>query len=152
MNHSGNVDQDDIVRARNVLLASGRRTPREEVDAYRVLAQVSPAAYLPRLAKALQRLSYDTGSGRPHDACLALREEAVAAARAIDPAEPARADLLYDALDSCQRELYAQGRRTEGLAMRAEMLAVGRAQADLTRDPRVRGLRDWAAGLSEEGR
>ncbi|MFE6157014.1 hypothetical protein [Streptomyces sp. NPDC057889] len=152
MNHSGNVDQDDIVRARNVLLASGRRTPREEVDAYRVLAQVSPAAYLPRLAKALQRLSYDTGSGRPHDACLALREEAVAAARAIDPAEPARADLLYDALDSCQRELYAQGRRTEGLAMRAEMLAVGRAQADLTQDPRVRGLRDWAAGLSEEGR
>ncbi|WP_330278531.1 hypothetical protein OHB53_02510 [Streptomyces sp. NBC_00056] len=152
MTHSGNIDQDDIAQARNVLLASGRRTPREEVDAYRVLAHVSPAAYLPRLAKALQRLSYDTGSGRRHVACLALREEAVAAARAIDPAEPARADVLYEALDDCQRELYAQGRRSEGLAMRAEMLAVGRAQAELSRDSRVRGLHDWAAGLSEEGR
>ncbi|MFF1417177.1 hypothetical protein [Streptomyces sp. NPDC058280] len=152
MNHSGKVDQDDIMRARNVLLASGRRTPREEVDAYRVLAQVSPAAYLPRLAKALQRLSYDSGSGQRHPACLALREEAVAAARAINPAEPARADLLYEALDTCQRELYTLGRRAEGLAMRAEMLSIGRAQAELSGSPAVRGLRDWAAGLSEEGR
>lgn len=152
MNHPGKVDQDDIVRARNVLLASGRRTPREEVDAYRVLAQVSPASYLPRLVKALQRLSYDSGSGERHAACLALREEAVAAARAIDPAEPARADLLYGALDTCQRALYALGRRAEGLAMRAEMLAIGRAQAELSGEPAVKGLSDWAAGLSEEGR
>ncbi|MFF1590696.1 hypothetical protein ACFVY0_21625 [Streptomyces sp. NPDC058286] len=152
MNHSGNVDQDDIAQARNVLLASGRRTPREEVDAYRILAQVSPAAYLPRLAKALQRLSYDTSSGRRHPACLALCEEAVAAARAIDPAEPARADVLHEALDSCQRELYAQGRRSEGLAMRAEMVDVGRARAKLSGDSRVRGLSGWAAGLAEEGR
>ncbi|MEU0603920.1 hypothetical protein ABZ484_37715 [Streptomyces sp. NPDC006393] len=152
MNHSGKVDQDDILRARNVLLASGRRTAHEEVGAYRVLARVSPAAYLPRLVKALLRLSHDTGSGRRHAACLALREEAVAAARAVDPAEPARADLLYDALDSCQRELYTLGRRAEGLAMRAEMLSIGRAQAGLSASPAVRGLRTWAAGLSEEGR
>ncbi|MEV0219119.1 hypothetical protein [Streptomyces sp. NPDC050704] len=152
MNHSGKVDQDDILRARNILLASGRRTPREEVDAYRVLAQVSPAAYLPRLVEALQRLSYDTSTGTWHPACLALCEEAVAAARAIDPAEPARADVLYDALDSCQRELYTLGRRAEGLAMRAEMLAIGRAQAELSGDPAVKGLSIWAAGLSEEGR
>ncbi|WLQ43302.1 hypothetical protein P8A22_27345 [Streptomyces laculatispora] len=140
------------MRARNALLASGRRTPREEVDAYRVLTQVSPASYLPRLTKALQRLSHDAGSGRPHAAALALCEEAVAAARAIDPAEPARADLLYEALDTCQRELYTLGRRAEGPAMRAEMLSIGRARAELTADPAVRGLRDWAAGLSEEGR
>ncbi|WP_406296696.1 hypothetical protein [Streptomyces sp. NBC_00624] len=152
MHLSGKVDQDDILRARNVLLASGRRTPREEVDAYRVLAQVSPVSYLPRLVKALQRLSYDTSAGERHPACLALREEAVAAARAIDPAEPARGNLLYEALDSCQRELYTLGRRAEGLAIRAEMLAIGRAQAELSRDPAVKGLRDWAAGLSEEGR
>ncbi|WP_151481751.1 tetratricopeptide repeat protein [Streptomyces albicerus] len=154
MNHSGKVDQDDILRARNVLLASGRRTPREEVGAYRVLAQVSPSSYLPLLVKALQRLSYDSGSGsgERHAACLALREEAVAAARAIDPAEPARADLLYEALDTCQTELYTLGRRAEGLAMRAEMLAIGRVQAELSGDPAVKGLRDWAAGLSEEGR
>ncbi|MEV5551570.1 hypothetical protein AB0L35_36495 [Streptomyces sp. NPDC052309] len=152
MNHSGKVDQEDIVRARNVLLASGRRTPREEVDAYRVLAQVSPASYLPLLARALQRLSYDSGSGKKHAACLALREEAVAVARSIDPAEPARADVLYEALNTCQRELYSLGRRAEGLAMRAEMLAIGRAQAELSGDPVVKGLHEWAAGLSEEGR
>lgn len=152
MNHSGKVDQDDIVRARNVLLASGRRTPREEVDAYRVLAQVSPAAYLPLLAGALQRLSYDTSSGKKHATCLALCEEAVAVARSIDPAETARADVLYGALDTCQRELYSLDRRAEGLAMRAEMLAIGRAQAELCGDTVVKGLRGWAAGLSEEGR
>ncbi|MEU3528129.1 hypothetical protein AB0E62_30400 [Streptomyces sp. NPDC038707] len=152
MNHSGNVDQDDILRARNVLLGSGRRTPREEVDAYRVLARVSPASYLPRLAEALQRLSYDSGSGEPHAARLALRQEAVAVARSIDPAEPNRADVLYGALDACQRELYRVGRRAEGLALRAEMLAIGRAEAELSGQPVVRGLREWAAGLSEEGR
>ncbi|MEU9644899.1 hypothetical protein [Streptomyces sp. NPDC048188] len=140
------------MRARNVLLASGRRTPREEVDAYRVLARVSPASYLPLLARALQRLTYDTGSGKKHPSCLALCEEAVAAARAIDRAEPARAEVLYTALDSCQRELYDLGRRAEGLAMRAEMLAIGRAQAELSEGSEVRGLRVWAAGLSEEGR
>ncbi|MER5276141.1 hypothetical protein ABT025_10325 [Streptomyces sp. NPDC002809] len=152
MNKSGKVDQDDIVRARNVLLASGRRTPREEVDAYRVLAQVSPASYLPLLARALQRLSYDTNSGKKHADCLALHEEAVAAARSIDPAETTRADVLYRALDSCQNELYALGRRVEGLAMRAEMLAIGRAQAERSGAPVAWGLREWAAGLSEEGR
>ncbi|MFI0813326.1 hypothetical protein [Streptomyces echinatus] len=152
MNQPGRVDQDDIVRARNVLLGSGHRTPRQEVDAYRVLAQVSPASYLPLLARALQRLSYDSGAGERHPACLALCEEAVDVARSIDPAEPNRADVLFEALNSCQRELYTVGRRAEGLAMRAEMLAIGRAQAELTKDPVVRGLRQWAAGLSEEGR
>ncbi|MEV7491106.1 hypothetical protein AB0O08_10115 [Streptomyces anulatus] len=152
MNHSRKVDQDDIVRARNVLLASGRRTPREEVDAYRVLAQVGPAAYLPLLARALQRLSYDTGSGRKHASALALSEEAVAVARSIDAAEPTRADVLYRALDSCQRELYDVGRGAEGLVMRAEMVDIGRAQAELSGAPSVRGLREWAAGLSDAGR
>ncbi|OKI43987.1 hypothetical protein A6A29_35275 [Streptomyces sp. TSRI0281] len=140
------------MRARNVLLASGRRTPREEVDAYRVLAQVSPASYLPLLAKALQRLSYDSSSGKKHPACLALHEEAVAAARSIDPAEPVRADVLYGALNTCQRELYSLGRRAEGLALRAEMLAIGRAQAELSGTSVVKGLHEWAAGLSDEGR
>ncbi|WP_326580612.1 hypothetical protein OIE69_41265 [Actinacidiphila glaucinigra] len=152
MNLWGRVDEDDIVRARNVLLASGRRTAREEVGAYRILAQVSPASYLPRLVKALLRMTYDTSSGRKHPASLALHEEAVAVARSIDPAETARADLLYEALDGCQRELYDLGRRAEGLAMRAEMLAIGRAQAEMSGAPAVRGLHTWASGLSEEGR
>ncbi|MFD4233684.1 hypothetical protein [Streptomyces sp. NPDC058542] len=152
MNHSRKVDQDDIVRARNVLLASGRRTPREEVDAYRVLAQVSPASYLPLLAEALQRLSYDTGSLTRHASAPELCEEAVAVARCIDPAEPARADVLYRALDSHRRELYRLGRRTEGLARCAEMLDISRAQAESAGAPAAKGLVEWAAGLSEEGR
>ncbi|MER6994536.1 hypothetical protein [Streptomyces sp. NPDC000410] len=138
------VDHDDILRARTLLLASGRRTPREEVSAYRVLAHVSPAAYLPRLVTALRHLSYDDCYRDLPEQLFALREEAVAAARAIDPAEPARAELLYDALDRYQWHLYDLGRRTEGLAVRAEMLAI---------DPTsVKGLNRWAAGLSEEGR
>ncbi|WP_317441899.1 hypothetical protein [Streptomyces collinus] len=152
MNDTGKVDQDDIVRARNALLGSGRRTAREEVDAYRVLARVSPASYLPPLVRALQRLSYDGSSGTKHPNSLALCEEAVTAARSIDPAEPARADALYGALDSCQRELYSLGRRAEGLTLRAEMAAIGRAEAELSGSPVIRGLREWAAGLSEEGR
>ncbi|MFD7712108.1 hypothetical protein [Streptomyces sp. NPDC059786] len=152
MNHSEKGDQDDILRARNVLLASGRRTPREEVDAYRVLAQVSPASYLPLLVRALQRLSYETGADEKHATCLALREEAVAVARSMDPAEPSRADVLYRALDTCQQELYSLGQRAEGLAMRAEMLAIGRAQAELSGNSVAAGLHEWAAGLSEEGR
>ncbi|MFB8143890.1 hypothetical protein [Streptomyces parvus] len=152
MNQWGNVDQDDIVRARNTLLASGRRTPYEEVDAYRVLAQVSPAAYLPLLAGALQHLSYDTGSGEWRPSSLKLCEEAVAVARRIDPAEPSRVDVLYKALDSYQHQLYRVGRRTEGLALRGEMLAISRAQAERAGKPVRSGLEQWAAGLSEEGR
>ncbi|WP_181398330.1 hypothetical protein, partial [Streptomyces sp. ZEA17I] len=164
MDISGTVDQDDIMRARTILLGSGRRTPYEEVDAYRVLARVGPAAYLPRLVRALHDLSYERvhGSGRsggpgagfhePPMARLALLEEAVAAARVVDPAEPGRAQLLYQALDFCQRDLYAMGRRAEGLALRAEMLAIGRAQAAAVGGPVSRGVREWAAGISEEGR
>ncbi len=152
MSHSEKIDQDDILRARTILLAGTHPAPREQVDAYRVLAQVSPAAYLPLLARALQRLRYDVTTGRKHADSVALCEEAVAAARAIDPAEPSRADVLYDALDTCQRELYEHGRRAEGLALRAEMLAIGRAQAAVSGNPAVQGLRAWAAGLAEEGR
>ncbi|MGW7265915.1 hypothetical protein [Streptomyces sp. NPDC054842] len=148
MNYSAKIDQDDILRARNVLLASGRRTPREEVGAYRVLARVNPAAYLPRLVKALRHLSYEH---RP-EAALPLCEEAVAAARAVDPAGPERADLLYGALDTYQRELYELGRRAEALAVRAEMLAIGRARAETSPGRVIGGLSEWAAGLSEEGR
>ncbi|OEJ22617.1 hypothetical protein BGK67_32745 [Streptomyces subrutilus] len=140
------------MRARSILLAGIHPAPREQVDAYRVLAQVSPAAYLPLLVRALHRLSYDVGTGKKHAVFLALCEEAVAAARAIDPAEPFRADVLYVALDWCQKELYEQDRHTEGLALRAEMLAIGRAQAARSAAAEVRGLHAWAAGLSEAGR
>ncbi|MEU9235240.1 hypothetical protein [Streptomyces subrutilus] len=152
MSHSEKIDQDDILRARSLLLAGTHPAPREQVDAYRVLAQVSPAAYLPLLVRALHSLSYGGTRRGKHPASLALSEEAVAAARAIDPAEPSRGDVLYDALDTCQRELYEADRPTEGLALRAEMLAIGRAQAARSETAEVRGLHTWAAGLSEAGR
>ncbi|MBL1098633.1 hypothetical protein [Streptomyces coffeae] len=152
MDYTVTVDHDDILRARKVLLASGRRTTREEADAYRILARVNPAAYLPRLVSSLHQLSYDRLYDTRHQTRLALLEEAVAAARAIDPAEPARPDVLYRALDAYQGQLYTLGRRAEGLAVRAEMVAVGREQAAASGDRAVKGLSVWAAGLCEEGR
>lgn len=56
---SGNVDQDAVLQARNVLLSSARPTRRQEAEAYRVLAKVSPASYAPKLANALIHLSFD---------------------------------------------------------------------------------------------
>ncbi|MFB7050427.1 hypothetical protein ACFCZ5_23555 [Streptomyces microflavus] len=106
--------------------------------------------FLTRILAGLRQTQHQRRQVAPSS--LALCEEAVAAARSIDPAETARADVLYRALDSCQRRLYMAGRRAEGLAMRAEMLAIGRAQAEVTGHSEVRGLEDWAAGLSEEGR
>ncbi|MFD3903155.1 hypothetical protein HXS80_13810 [Streptomyces sp. CB04723] len=152
MHPTRKVDQDDIVRARNVLLASGRRSAGEEVDAYRVLAQVSPDVYAPRLADALLDLRYNPLTRSWHASALELSEEAVAAARSIDPAEPGRADVLYRALDGCRKDLYRLGRADEGLARCAEMLAVARAQAEAAGEPLVKGLKEWAVGLSEAGR
>ncbi|MFJ9545477.1 hypothetical protein [Streptomyces erythrochromogenes] len=152
MDHSGKVDQDDVVRARSILLASEPLRARDEVDAYRILARVSPASYLPPLSRALRGLSYDSSTGRKHPECLALCEEALAAARAVDPADPARAGVLYAALDACQRELYDLGRHTEGLAMHAEMLSMDRARDRAAGRPAVSGLHGWAAALSEAGR
>ncbi|MFI7187097.1 hypothetical protein [Streptomyces anthocyanicus] len=76
----------------------------------------------------------------------------MAAARALDPAHPKYAEVVYDALDGCQRALYTLGRRDEGLAVRAEMLAVGRTRAESSGDGEVWGLSPWAIGLLEEGR
>ncbi|WP_233289710.1 hypothetical protein [Streptomyces microflavus] len=106
--------------------------------------------FLTRILAGLRQTQHQRRQVAPSS--LALCEEAVAAARSSDPAETAWADVLYRALDSCQRQLYMAGRRAEGLAVRAEMLAIGRAQAEVTGHSEVRGLEDWAAGLSEEGR
>lgn len=56
-------------------------------------------------------------------------------------------DVLYETLNTLQRELYTLGRRAEGLVMRAEMLAIGCAQVELSGDPVVEKLHEWAAGL-----
>ncbi|MFJ8440429.1 tetratricopeptide repeat protein [Kitasatospora griseola] len=149
MNPSPKIDHDDVLRARTKLLASAGPNRRERVEAYRVLAQVSPTVHLPRLVDALLSLSYEHGLRDSHPLRLALCEEAVAAARTIDRGAPDREKLLFRALLLCHRELYALGRRPEGLAVLAEMVAMERTFDALSG---VSALHLWATALAEEGR
>ncbi|MGW1881348.1 hypothetical protein [Streptomyces sp. NPDC001970] len=152
MNHSENVDQDTVLRARTMLLGSGRLGLHQEVGAYRVLAEVSPLAYLPRLTRALLTLSHREFRDRP-EIRLSVIEEAVAAARRFDEREPKRAELLIDALDAYQHRLYALGRRAEGFSVREEIAEIGRQafEAGQVSSP-VYGLGPLATALAEEGR
>jgi tetratricopeptide (TPR) repeat protein len=147
------VDQDAVLRARSVLLGSGRPTPREEVEACRVLAPVSPATYLPRLARALVRLGHGDVFDELPEARLALFEEAAEAAYALDASDPMRTEVLLTALDALQHHLFVLGRRPEGLALREEM--AGHARGALEEGPGGRAwsaLALWARALAEEGR
>jgi len=147
------VDQDAVLRARNVLLGSGRPSRRQEVEACRVLARVSPATYLPRLSKALVFLAFDHEYRELPEAQLALYEEAVEVARAVDPSDPRRTDILLDALRWQQHELFELERRPEGLAVREEMAGIDRRAIEADPDaPAGRGLALWAQALAEEGR
>ncbi|MFE4332092.1 hypothetical protein ACFRQM_22530 [Streptomyces sp. NPDC056831] len=73
MNHSENVDQDAVLRARTMLLGSGGLSVEQEIEAYRVLAGVSPLTYLPKLSEALVgdggadhcRAGRERGNARP---------------------------------------------------------------------------------------
>ncbi|MEU7039104.1 hypothetical protein ABZ958_36405 [Streptomyces sp. NPDC046237] len=118
----GKIDHDVVLRARVLLLGSGRLSLLEQVHAYRVLAEVSPKAYLPKLVDALLSMSYRS---RNPEVDLALGAEAVEAARKI-AGEAARAERLCRALDVYQAALFALGRRAEGLAACEEMAAAGR--------------------------
>lgn len=148
-----NVDQDAVLWARNVLLGSGRPSGRQEVDACRVLATVSPATYLPRLAQALVRLSWDFSVRELPEAQLVLCAEAVDAARELDESDPRHAEILLHALEWYQRSLFELGRRPEGLAVREEMAGISRRAVDADPDaPLWEGLILWAHALAEEGR
>ncbi|MFD6417057.1 hypothetical protein [Streptomyces sp. NPDC060194] len=86
------TDHHAVLRARVLLLGSGPLDPAEELAAYRLLAEVSPRAYLPKLVDAL--LARSARDPRP-----ALTAEAVAAARRIDPSEPNRQQRLDAAME-----------------------------------------------------
>ncbi|MEU3666384.1 hypothetical protein [Streptomyces virginiae] len=118
----GMINHDAVLRARVLLLGSGRLGLLEQVDAYRVLAEVSPKAYLPKLVDALLLMSYRS---RVPEVDLALTTEAVEAARRIEAGVPTRAERLCRALDAHQRALFALGRRVEGRAACEEMAAAG---------------------------
>ncbi|MFC9701549.1 hypothetical protein ACFTWD_12715 [Streptomyces sp. NPDC056943] len=126
MNHSENVDHDAVLRARTMLLGSEQLSVVQQVEAYRVLAKVSPAAYLPKLAAALTSYGYGVRrAGGTPEAALALYVEAVEAARRIDAAEPNRDKVLGNTLGSYERALFGAGRRAEGRAVCEEAAAVG---------------------------
>ncbi|MFI8962312.1 hypothetical protein ACIGO8_09370 [Streptomyces sp. NPDC053493] len=123
MRNSEEIDQDAVLRARVLLLGSGRLDLAEEVGAYRVLARVSPKAYLPKLVDAVLLWSYRT---RDRAAELALISEAVEAARRIDADVTGGTERLGRALAARERALFASGRRAEGRAVCEELAAIGR--------------------------
>ncbi|MEU3608790.1 hypothetical protein AB0E83_25585 [Streptomyces sp. NPDC035033] len=120
---AGAVNGDAVLRARVALLGSGGLSLLQEVEAYRVLAPVSPDAYAPKLARwlgaALQQM------GATPERWEELTAEAVAAARLVRPDHARREETLYRALDGYRYALETRGRRAEALAVREELAALG---------------------------
>ncbi|MDX2524693.1 hypothetical protein ACSCB1_02625 [Streptomyces europaeiscabiei] len=119
------IDHDAVLRARVLLLGSGRPSRAELVGAYRVLAEVSPKAYMPKLVDALLALRYES---RDPKVDLALAAEASRAARRIEVGAPNRAERLHRALDAYQASLFALGHRAEGRAICEELAEAGRSE------------------------
>ncbi|MGP4085630.1 hypothetical protein [Streptomyces sp. KR55] len=126
MDHTDKVDQDAVLRARTILLGSGRPSVGQQVEAYRVLSLVSPLTYLPKLTEALLSYGYAPEVRDRPEVRLARHAEAAATARRIDAGDPRRTELLVRALSAYRCELYAVGRRAEGFAICEEMAAAGR--------------------------
>ncbi|MFJ7589316.1 hypothetical protein ACIQZO_18445 [Streptomyces sp. NPDC097617] len=123
MTFSAHATHDAVLRARVALLGSQILPIRHEVAAYRVLAQVSPLAYLPLLTAALYEYSRQDFAHLPETA-LALRAEAVAAARRMYAMEPTRETLLIGALNRYRQQLELMGREEELGAVDREMALV----------------------------
>ncbi|WP_158943342.1 hypothetical protein [Streptomyces sp. NRRL S-378] len=119
MTHTAHISHDAILRAQ-VALYHVHPTAREEVAAYRVLAQVSPLAYLPLLAHALSMYVMHEFTDRPETA-LALRAEAVDAARRMHSLEAGREPLLINTLKSYRVQLERMGRQEELSAVEEEI-------------------------------
>ncbi|MEW2373708.1 hypothetical protein AB0940_30720 [Streptomyces sp. NPDC006656] len=119
------IDHDAVLRARVLLLGSGRPSRAELAGAYRVLAEVSPKAYMGKLVDAVLALYYEN---RDPEASLALAAEASRAARGIEAGAPNRGERLRRALDAYQASLFALGRRAEGRAICEELAEAGRSK------------------------
>ncbi|AXG82212.1 hypothetical protein [Streptomyces paludis] len=140
------IDHDAVLRARVLLLGSGQPSRAALADAYRVLAEVSPKAYMPKLVDALLALHYES---RDPKADLALAAEASRAARRIEAGEPNRTERLHRALDAYQASLFALGRRGEGRAICEELAEAGRSEP-LARVLAEEGCFKEAAKVDEE--
>ncbi|MFD9245305.1 hypothetical protein ACFV0D_25895, partial [Streptomyces sp. NPDC059556] len=153
MNHSEKIDHDAVLRARTMLLGSGRPNLSQEVQAYRVLARVSPASYLPKLARALVSYGYEVEGRGGMEPRLALHAEAADAARRIGTDEPNRADVLCGVLDSYRRTLLTAGRRAGAFAVCEDMAEAGRLAFERGHTQALGyGQHPMAVMLAEEGR
>ncbi|MFF2777667.1 hypothetical protein ACFVU3_22470 [Streptomyces sp. NPDC058052] len=118
------MNHDEVLRARVLLLASWRLSVPERVEAYRVLARVSPDAYAPKLTEWLGSALIQMGA--TPERCEELAGEAVEVARLVRRDHPRRTETLRRALARHQRELFALGRRDEGLVLGEELAALER--------------------------
>ncbi|MGX9883739.1 hypothetical protein [Streptomyces sp. NPDC002276] len=108
---------------------------------------------MPKLAEALLSYGYEPEARNLPEVWLARRAEAVAAARRVDAGDPKRTTLLVRALSSYRYELYAVGRRAEGLAVCEEMAEAGRWGFAHGQVPSsVYGHGPLAVVLAEDGR
>lgn len=100
------MDRETVLRARMKLLSTDRPVLHgpDALWVYRVLAQVSPAAYGSKLAVVLLRLSDAHRLRELPDARRALLEEALAVAKALDAADPYRDMVLSRALRALRWE------------------------------------------------
>ncbi|MEV7872066.1 hypothetical protein AB0P17_39535 [Streptomyces sp. NPDC088124] len=165
------IDHDAVLRARVLLLGSGQPSRAELARAYRVLAEVTPKAYMPKLVDALLALRHES---RDPKVDLALAAEASRAARRIEAGAPNRAERLHRALDAYQASLFALGHRAEGRAICEELAESGRSEplasvlaeegyfreaAELDEEAARNGIREhsfwnmvrWAANLEGAG-
>ncbi len=113
-----------MLRARVLLLGSGRLGPEELAGAYRVLAEVSPKVYGPKLVGTLLTLCNHSRDPRVK---VELAAEAVRAARVAEAGAPERVEWLCRALEAYQASLFALGRRAEGRAVCEELAGAGRS-------------------------
>ncbi|MFD0267275.1 hypothetical protein ACFVGY_11845 [Streptomyces sp. NPDC127106] len=119
MNHSANINHDAVLRARVSLLGSEKPPVRQRVAAYRILVQVSPLAYLSRLAVDL--IKYSREFADQPEIARALRAESVDAARRLCALEPGRQRLLVTSLAALRNQLDLMDRKEEAAAVRREM-------------------------------
>ncbi|MDV9188760.1 tetratricopeptide repeat protein [Streptomyces sp. SR27] len=118
MGNAGKFSRDAVLRARVLLLASEWPALRERVGAYRVLAEVSPRAYLPKLTQALGEWARELGDPEQR---LSLYAESVDVSRRLGAEVPDGEELLRHTLGRYEHALFAAGRRAEGRAVCEEL-------------------------------
>ncbi|MGW5656905.1 hypothetical protein [Streptomyces humi] len=94
------MDQDIVMRARVQLLSANQRVVRgtEGLRIYRLLTRVEPEVYGSKLAYVLVEASFSELVRNLPEQRLALLEEAVTVASALDAGNPYRARVLAKAL------------------------------------------------------